>query len=130
MSAPVVRIPGPRRPAEPESRPTESRPTEQTAPLAGPAQGADVPAPRATPGDRPHDGGHGVPYPWRAAPGRHRGPTQVFPSAAQTFTVLARAGSLTTLAAMVVLAAAVAGLADGNPPTGPAAEIAVSSLDR
>lgn len=112
MSAPVVRIPGPRRPAEPESRPTESRPTEHTAPFAGPAHRADIP------------------YPRRAAPGRHRGPAQPFPSAAQTFTVLARAGSLTTLAAMVVLAAALAGLADGNPPTGPAAEIAASSLDR
>ncbi|MBP2365743.1 hypothetical protein [Pseudonocardia parietis] len=126
MSAPVVRIPGPR------------RPVDLTAPFAGPGHRIGVPAPRVTPGDRHRDGGYRAPEhrpvhgPPRAgsAPGRHRGAPQPFPSAARTFTVLARAGSLTSLAAMVVLAAAVAGLADGNPPTGAAADVAVSSLDR
>ncbi|MEV1291124.1 hypothetical protein [Pseudonocardia sp. NPDC049635] len=49
-------------------------------------------------------------------------------TAARVFTAAARLGSLTTLAAMVVLAAALAGLADGEPPTGPAAEVADSTL--
>ena len=61
--------------------------------------------------------------------GRHHAAVGFSP-AAQTFTVLARAGSLTTLAAMVVLASAVAGLVDGTPPTGSAADAAVSGLER
>ncbi|MEQ3550506.1 hypothetical protein WIS52_08490 [Pseudonocardia nematodicida] len=49
------------------------------------------------------------------------------PRRRRAFLLAARAGSLTTLAAMLVLAAAVAGLADGNPPAGDAAEVAVTS---
>ncbi|ALE72136.1 hypothetical protein Ae168Ps1_2590 [Pseudonocardia sp. Ae168_Ps1] len=102
MSAPVVRIPSPRRPVG----------------SAGPVpQIPQVPAPRPAP-----EAGHRA-----GAPGRHRGTARPVTTAARTFTVLARAGSLTTLAAMVVLAAAVAGLADGEPPADGTGEAAVST---
>ncbi|MEU6698999.1 hypothetical protein [Pseudonocardia sp. NPDC046786] len=101
------------RPAE-QLRPTAQRPTAQRpAGLrpAAPEQRSPAPGPPAN-RDR---------IPAREAAGRGG-------TAARVFTIVARLGSLTTLAAMVVLAAAVAGLADGDPPTGPAAEVSGSTL--
>ncbi|MCO7196717.1 hypothetical protein [Pseudonocardia sp. McavD-2-B] len=55
---------------------------------------------------------------------RTGGPSAV----ARTLDVLGRVGSITTIAAMLVLSAALAGLADGTPPSGAAAEVAVATL--
>ncbi|MBC3189668.1 hypothetical protein H7X46_01130 [Pseudonocardia sp. C8] len=118
MSAPVVRIPSPRRPLGPTAR-----------------DGASVPTPRVTtegrhrmaPPRSDEPGSAGRPA---AAAGRHRRPAPPCTPFTRTFTVLARAGSLTTLAAMAVLATAVAGLADGTAPTGAAAGVGISSLHR
>lgn len=158
MSAPVVRIPSPRRPVgstttapHGTSRDSVSRAHASRGDIAVPAPRAQqdsadggahrltVPAPRpasprasttgqARSDDRPSDR--------LAAAGRHRAgalggaPVRgagMSPSA-RAFLAVARAGSLTTLAAMVVLAAAVAGLADGAVPTGPAAGITATTL--
>ena len=147
MSAPVVRVPAPRRsvePAAPYAGPSApSTPGSAVRPPA-PRHRIDVPAPRpattGSPAARPVPPRTLPPaVPAAAAPatrgpahrsaaGRHRDAGPAFPAAARTLTVLARAGSLTTLAAMVVLAAAVAGLADGTPPTGAAAEISTDGL--
>ncbi|MER5671264.1 hypothetical protein [Pseudonocardia alni] len=59
-----------------------------------------------------------------AVRGRTGGPSAV----ARTLDVLGRVGSITTIAAMLVLSAALAGLADGTPPSGAAAEVAVTTL--
>jgi hypothetical protein len=121
MSAPVVRIPSPRRPVGSAVR-IPQVPAPRPAHEAGHPDGGrypQVPAPRPVPPVGPRAAG---------ASGRHRGQAHpVVSPAARTFTVLARAGSLTTLAAMVVLAAAVAGLADGEPPADGTGEAAVSS---
>ncbi len=60
----------------------------------------------------------------RDGAGRVGGPSAV----ARTLDVLGRVGSITTIAAMLVLSAALAGLADGTPPSGAAAEVAVTTL--
>ncbi|BBG04694.1 MULTISPECIES: hypothetical protein [Pseudonocardia] len=188
MSAPVIRIPSPRRPvgtteaAAPRALPegqvryldlahrldvpaprhggADRSPAADTRRLPAPRSATPVRQPVERPGtrgadrQRPAGRGAGTPPPpaqrsgtpppparrsttppppaqGSAAPaagdraGRHR---VTGGTAARVFTVLARLGSLTTLAAMVVLAAAVAGLADGDPPTGPAAEVAGSTL--
>lgn len=107
---------------------TTSAPAQRPAPRpAGtPAlpTGSPVPAPRTgtgTPG-RPH--GVVVAAQGAAGDGRADGPSPV----ARTLDVLGRVGSITTIAAMLVLSAALAGLADGTPPTGAAAEVAVTTL--
>lgn len=103
----------------PARRPAPApRPTGTTALPAG----SPVPAPRTGTPDRPH----GVVVAARAAAGHGRadGPSPV----ARTLDVLGRVGSITTIAAMLVLSAALAGLADGTPPTGAAAEVAVTTL--
>lgn len=102
--------------------------------------GTVVPAPRAA---APQ-----IPTPRRpvdlapAAPdrhGRHRlvEPARTEPQAAQTsrmsrtselVTLAARAGTVVTLAAMLVAAAAAAGLTDGVAPSGDAATVATSTL--
>lgn len=105
MSAPAVHIPSPRRPVR------SAGALPQALPSASP-----VPAPRSAPEPRHRAGG----------PARHGRPVS---PVARTFTVLARAGSLTTLAAMVVLAAALAGLADGEPPAPGAAGTAEAAAD-
>lgn len=46
----------------------------------------------------------------------------------RTLTVLGRAGSVTTLAALLVLSAALTGQLDGVAPTGPAADVITSTL--
>ncbi|MFP5069825.1 hypothetical protein ACLFMI_09190 [Pseudonocardia nantongensis] len=114
-------------------------------PADGAAHRLAVPAPRPASPRATAAGPAGPPGPGRndtrppahpAAAGRHRAGARrsldvpgagvrgaaVSPSG-RAFLAVARAGSLTTLAAMVVLAAAVAGLADGAVPTGPAAEV-------
>ncbi|WP_156819543.1 hypothetical protein [Pseudonocardia sp. HH130630-07] len=145
MPAPAVRIPSPRRPVD-----SAVSVPPVAAPAAPVVTGSLVPAPRTAPdgttsgSGRPAAPRHalrpqptvpapraGAPEPGgvpRGVPGRHRGPAGPTPLA-RSFAVLARAGSLTTLAAMVVLAAAVVGLADGSAPAGDgtgASEAAVS----
>lgn len=147
MSAPVVRIPSPRRPLG------EPGPTGSTGSSRGPAAipaprsatpAAAVPQPRRPLPQRRDDRGPATAQPATAQPataesatvrpaaGRHRAVPGVRGRAvsptARAFVAVARAGSLTTLAAMLVLAAAVAGLADGTAPTGQAAEIASTTL--
>lgn len=103
-------------------------PARRPAPAPRPAgttalpAGSPVPAPRTGTPDRPH----GVVVAARAAAGHGRAdrPSPV----ARTLDVLGRVGSITTIAAMLVLSAALAGLADGTPPTGAAAEVAVTTL--
>lgn len=60
--------------------------------------------------------------------GAGRGRTGRPSAVARTLDVLGRVGSITTIAAMLVLSAALAGLADGTPPSGAAAEVAVTTL--
>ncbi|MFP5019757.1 hypothetical protein [Pseudonocardia phyllosphaerae] len=122
-------------------------------PVREPARPADVPAPR-TP-SRPEESRTGesldqIPCTGeprtqgRRAGGRHAGPTergrhrrtpvtgaQLRAGAVpvdRAFQVVARVGSVTTLAAMLVLATAVAGLTDGHPPTGEAAQLSIATL--
>ncbi|WP_145981222.1 hypothetical protein [Pseudonocardia sp. HH130629-09] len=83
--------------------------------------GSPVPAPHTGTPDRPHGV---VAAQGAAGHGRADGPSPV----ARTLDVLGRVGSITTIAAMLVLSAALAGLADGTPPTGAAAEVAVTTL--
>lgn len=120
MSAPVpaVRIPSPRRPVG----------VAVPSPRAATGAAVVIPAPRR-PADRAGDGARPADRPVPAT-GRHRAAARgrAGSPATRSLRALARAGSLTTLAAMLVLAAAVAGLADGTAPTGPAAEVATSSL--
>lgn len=107
---------------------TTPAPARRPAPAPRPAgttalpAGSPVPAPRTGTPDRPH----GVVVAARAAAGHGRAdrPSPV----ARTLDVLGRVGSITTIAAMLVLSAALAGLADGTPPTGAAAEVAVTTL--
>lgn len=139
MSAPVVRVPVPRRPVEPATpyagppapRHRSDVTTSDVTTPGVPAPGR-IPAPRSAATGSPAAPAAAAPATrgpaHRPAAGRHRDAAPAFPAAARTLTVLARAGSLTTLAAMVVLAAAVAGLADGTPPTGAAAEISTDGL--
>ncbi|MCE3552528.1 hypothetical protein LWC33_13790 [Pseudonocardia sp. RS11V-5] len=61
-----------------------------------------------------------VPAPNVARRGRRVSPA-VHGAVAAAYSVTARAGSLTTLAAMLVLGGAVAASADGTVPSGPAA---------
>lgn len=103
-------------------------PAQRPAPAPSPAgttalpAGSPVPAARTGTPDRPH----GVVVAAQAAAGHGRadGPSPV----ARTLDVLGRVGSITTIAAMLVLSAALAGLADGTPPSGAAAEVAVTTL--
>lgn len=110
MSAPTVHVPSPRRPGGPAPR----------------VPGPSVPAPR-----QPEAPGTVLPggllggRPGRRLGGRHRA---VPAPGRRGLQVAARAGSLTTLVAMLVLATAVAGLADGRLPTGPAADVATATL--
>ncbi|KAA1022266.1 hypothetical protein FVA95_19795 [Pseudonocardia sp. EV170527-09] len=107
---------------------TTPAPARRPAPAPRPAgttalpAGSPVPAPRTGTPDRPH----GVVVAARAAAGHGRAdrPSPV----ARTLDVLGRVGSITTIAAMLVLSAALAGLADGTPPSGAAAEVAVTTL--
>lgn len=107
---------------------TTPAPAQRPAPAPRPAgttalpAGSPVPAPRTGTPDRPH----GVVVAAQAAAGHGRadGPSPV----ARTLDVLGRVGSITTIAAMLVLSAALAGLADGTPPSGAAAEVAVTTL--
>ncbi|MBN9754454.1 hypothetical protein DMP14_03155 [Pseudonocardia sp. Ae707_Ps2] len=108
---------------------TTSAPAQRPAPAPAPRPagtptlptGSPVPAPRTGTPDRPH----GVVAAQAAAgDGRADGPSPV----ARTLDVLGRVGSITTIAAMLVLSAALAGLADDTPPTGAAAEVAVTTL--
>lgn len=107
---------------------TTPAPARRPAPAPSPAgttalpAGSPVPAPRTGTPDRPH----GVVVAAQAAAGHGRadGPSPV----ARTLDVLGRVGSITTIAAMLVLSAALAGLADGTPPSGAAAEVAVTTL--
>lgn len=107
---------------------TTPAPARRPAPAPRPAgttalpAGSPVPAARTGTPDRPH----GVVVAAQAAAGHGRadGPSPV----ARTLDVLGRVGSITTIAAMLVLSAALAGLADGTPPSGAAAEVAVTTL--
>lgn len=107
---------------------TTPAPARRPAPAPSPAgttalpAGNPVPAARTGTPDRPH----GVVVAAQAAAGHGRadGPSPV----ARTLDVLGRVGSITTIAAMLVLSAALAGLADGTPPSGAAAEVAVTTL--
>lgn len=105
-----VRIPAPRPPSDRAAHP-----------VAGPA--IRIPSPRV-PTDSARPTAAGRP----ASAGKHRAAV-VATSRSQTALRLAgRVGSLTTLAAMLVLSAAVTGLLDGVAPTGPAAQVATTTL--
>lgn len=58
-------------------------------------------------------------------PGRHRRPQPAYAGLGRTIDVIARLGSLVTLASLLVLAGAVAGLADGV-PAGDSATVTVT----
>lgn len=114
-----VDLPAPRR-----ERPRSTSPLAPGIPAprpASPGSSASRPGPAAqrptVPAPRPA-GGSGQ------EPRRTGGPSAV----ARTLDVLGRVGSITTIAAMLVLSAALAGLADGTPPSGAAAEVAVTTL--
>lgn len=120
-------IPAPR-PASPGSSASRPGPAAQhrTVPAPRPA-GGSVPEPRRTGTPARPLGGtpaRGPVAPDRDGAGRTGGPSAV----ARTLDVLGRVGSITTIAAMLVLSAALAGLADGTPPSGAAAEVAVTTL--
>lgn len=60
--------------------------------------------------------------------GRHRAALARRSRARKAWTIAGRAGSLATLASLLVVSGAVAGLFDGIDPTGPAAEVAATTL--
>ncbi|MEJ8280673.1 hypothetical protein [Pseudonocardia spirodelae] len=99
----AVRRPARSAPVTPTARPARPAPVTPTAgPVMPPARSTGRPVAR-----------HASPQP---------------SAAARALVVLGRVGSLTTIAAMLVVSAALAGLTDGNPPTGAAADVAVTTL--
>ncbi|WP_224401402.1 hypothetical protein [Pseudonocardia sp. ICBG1034] len=120
-------IPAPR-PASPGSSASRPGPAAQrpTVPAPRPAGGSGQEPRRTGTPARPLGGtpARGPVVPDRDGAGRTGGPSTV----ARTLDVLGRVGSITTIAAMLVLSAALAGLADGTPPSGAAAEVAVTTL--
>jgi len=102
--------------------------------LSAPA-GTAVPAPRAAVPQIPAQRGPVDRAP--AAPGHRAGRHRVVATGrgaarsarpAELVRLAARAGSVVTLAAMLVMAAAAAGLSDGVAPTGDAAKVATATL--
>lgn len=103
-----VHIPAPRPPSDRVVR-AEARPE------------ISIPQPRV-PSDLARPAGPGR----AAGSGRHRA---VGTSRGATVLLVAgRLGSLATLAALLVVSAAVAGVVDGSAPTGPAAQVATTTL--
>lgn len=127
--------------ALPQARPTAAdRPQAVARPLQIPAPrppsdraahvetapGVPIPSPRlptdvAGPG---RAAGSGKP----AGPGRHRAVAVPMSRSDRAWLLLGHAGSLATLAALLVMSAAVAGALDGAEPTGSAAQVATTTL--
>ena len=90
-------------------------------------------APASPAGTQGH-GRHRAAVVERAQPARTAGaratarPARVVTRAGRAVVLASRAGSVVTLASMLVLAAAAAGLSDGDAPTGDAAAVATTTL--
>ncbi|MDN5915826.1 MAG: hypothetical protein L0I76_12060 [Pseudonocardia sp.] len=119
----------------------------QTVPArpSGEARPLRIPAPR--PASDQADAGHGIRIPSPRVPsdtappagtgtstgtggehGKHRAVVAPMSPGEKVLLVAGRAGSLTTLAALLVMSAAFAGAVDGTEPTGPAAQVATTTL--
>lgn len=127
------------------ARPAATRPSRAARPLHIPAPrppsdraactdaGPDIriPSPR-TPSDAVRPAATATPATTPAATpaeaGKHRVVVVPMSAGAKVLLVAGRAGSLTTLAALLVMSAAVAGALDGSEPTGPAAQVATTTL--
>lgn len=129
----VIPVPAlPHSPTTGTSRPaTATRPLDIPAPrppsarVARPGAAPDIriPSPRV-PSDLVRTAGTGSP----AGCGRHRAVAVPASRLGTLALVAGRAGSLATLAALLVVSAAVAGVFDGSAPTGPAAQVATTTL--
>ncbi|RZT88444.1 hypothetical protein EV383_5386 [Pseudonocardia sediminis] len=105
------------------------------------ARTLDIPAPRP-PSDRSAraEAGPGIRIPSPRVPsdvaragqpvesGRHRAVVARLSRTDRALLIAGRAGSVTTLAALLVMSAAFAGVFDGSVPTGPAAQVATTTL--
>lgn len=108
--------------ARPVHVPAPRPPSERVAHAdAGP--GLRIPSPRV-PVDRARPDGPGT----VSGSGKHRAVAVPATWPRTALRLAGRVGSLSTLAAMLVLSAAVTGLLDGVEPTGPAAQVATSTL--
>ncbi|MBW0102314.1 hypothetical protein [Pseudonocardia sp. KRD291] len=99
------------------------RPPSDRAARAGAAPEIRIPSPRV-PSDVARPAGHGA----HPEAGKHRAVVPVRSRGETALLLAGRVGSLTTLAALLVVSAAFAGMLDGSEPTGPAAQVATTTL--